>query len=326
MNILVVHTGGTISCEMKNGVLVPHNDITPILSNLSKELKGVRFSHRHLCSILSETLNGKRLTKIMKCVKKSADSGKYDGIIVTHGSDTAVYTAAALSYTLGVSSIPCVLVCADLPLTDSLSSGHANLRAAVSIITDQGARGVFAVYPLGNGVIGVHRGSRLVQQLPYESAFSSAAGALYGTVTDGKLIKDPSYSEIPDSFHFDLPYASSLCPVTFITVHPAMIYPAIGKRTKAVVLYPYHSGTLDTESAETKRFSELCKKHGISVYVSGTGANADYKTMESYPSLGFLRLPPLTSPNAMLIKLWLLHSQRELDPEKYIFEPIGGSF
>ena len=105
-----------------------------------------------------------------------------------------------------------------------------------------------------------------------------------------------------------------------------MIYPAIGKRTKAVVLYPYHSGTLDTESAETKRFAELCRRRGISVYVSGTGANADYETMESYPRLGFLRLPPLTSPNAMLVKLWLLHSQRELDPEKYVFEPSGGDF
>lgn len=326
MNILVVHTGGTISCKTENGLLVPHNDITPILSNLSKEMKGVRFSHRHLCSILSETLNGKRLTKIMKCVKKAADTGKYDGIIVTHGSDTAVYTAAALSYVLSVSSIPCVLVCANLPLTDPLSSGHANLRAAVSVITDQNSRGVFAVYPLGSSSVGVHRGSRLVQQLPYASDFSSAADALYGIVKDGTVIKNPSYSEMPNAFHLTSPFASALCPVAFITVYPAMTYPAISKRTKAVVLCPYHSGTLDTESAETKRFAKLCKNRGISVYVSGTGANADYETMESYPRLGFLRLPPLTSPNAMLVKLWLLHSQRELDPEKYVFEPLGGDF
>lgn len=326
MNILVVHTGGTISCKTENGLLVPHNDITPILSNLSNEIKGVRFSHRHLCSILSETLNGKRLTKILKCVKKYAGSGKYDGIIVTHGSDTAVYTAAALSYTLGISSIPCVLVCADLPLTDPRSSGHANLRAAVSVIADRSVRGVFAVYPLENGAVGVHRGSRLIQQLPYESAFSSAAGAIYGVVKDGRLIKNPSYSENPDSFHFTDPFLSTICPIAYITVFPGMNYPAIGKRTKAVMLCPYHSGTLDTESRETKHFAELCKKRGISVYVSGTGANADYETMESYPKLGFLRLPPLTSPTAMLTKLWLLHSQHELDPEKYLFEPLGGAF
>lgn len=326
MKILVVHTGGTISCKTENGLLVPHSDITPILSNLSKEIKGVRFSHRHLCSILSETLNGKRLTKILKCVKKSADSGKYDGIIVTHGSDTAAYTAAALSYVLGVSSIPCVLVCADLPITDPLSSGHANLRAAVSVIADPNSRGVFAVYPIGNGEVGVHRGSRLIQQLPYESDLYSAAGKFYGVVKDGKLIRNPSYSEMSESFRFARPYASAFCPVAFITVHPAMIYPAIGKRQKAVVLCTYHSGTLDTESTETRRFAELCKRRGISVYVSGTGANADYKTMESYPNLGFLRLPPLTSQNAMLIKLWLLHSQSDLDPEKYVFEPSGGDF
>ena len=326
MKILVVHTGGTISCKTENGLLVPHNDITPILSNLSKEMKGIRFSHRHLCSILSETLNGKRLTKIMRCVKRAADSGKYDGIIVTHGSDTAVYTAAALSYVLGASSVPCVLVCADLPLTDPLSSGHANLRAAVSVIADQTANGVFAVYPLDNGDVGVHRGSRLIQQLPYESAFSSAAGAFYGVLKGGKLIKSQSYSEMRDSFRLNLPHASALCPIAFIAVYPAMLYPAIGKRIKAVVLYPYHSGTLDTESTETTRFAELCKRRGISVYVSGTGANADYETMESYPRLGFLRLPPLTSPSAMLVKLWLLHSQNELEPEKYVFEPLGGDF
>lgn len=324
MKILVVHTGGTISCKTENGLLVPHGDITPILSKLSKEFEGVRFSHRHLCSILSETLNGKRLTKIVKCVKKAVLSEKYDGIIVTHGSDTAVYTAAALSYVLGISSLPCVLVCADLPLTDPNSSGHANLRAAVSVISDGNARGVFAVYPLDNGEVGVHRGARLIQQLPYESAFSSAAGAFYGTANDGKLIKTASYSEANDSFRFENAFASSLCPIAFIAVHPAMIYPAIGKRTKAVILCPYHSGTLDTESTETKRFAETCKKRGIPVYVSGCGANADYETMDEYPRLGFFRLPPCSSPNAMLIKLWLLYSQNELDPEKYVFEPLGG--
>lgn len=324
MNILVVHTGGTISCKTENGLLVPHGDITPILAKLSKEIRGARFSHRHLCSILSETLSGKHLTKIIKCVKKAVLSKKYDGIIVTHGSDTAVYTAATLSYALGVSSIPCVLVCADLPLTDPRSSGHANLRAAMTVIADGNARGVFAVYPLENGEVGVHRGTRLVQQLPYRSEFSSVMGELYGTVSNEKLVKNPSYTESEDSFCLTEERISAVCPIAFITVHPAMIYPAIGKRTKAVILCPYHSGTLDTESAETKRFAETCKKRGISVYVSGCGANADYETMDAYPKLGFSRLPPLTSPNAMLVKLWLLYSQSELDAEKYVFQPLGG--
>ncbi len=324
MDILVIHTGGTISCKSENGVLVPHNDITPILTKLSKEIKGVRFRHRHLCSVLSETLDGRVLSKIINCVKRAADSKKYGGIIVTHGSDTAIYTAAALSYVLGVSSIPCVTVCADLPLTDPLSSGHANLRAAISVIADGNARGSFAVYPTTSRSVAVHRGSRLMQQLPYETAFSSSAGAFYGIVENEKLIKNNDYAEKPDDFRLRPHKLSALCPVAFVTVYPGMTYPALGKRTKAVILCPYHSGTLNTDSRETKRFAELCKKRNITVYVSGTGANADYETMESYPKLGFLRLPPLTSPNAMLIKLWLLFSQKDLDAEKHVALPLGG--
>lgn len=324
MKILVIHTGGTISCGTENGVLVPKNDITPMFSGIAKEFKGVRFVHKRLCSVLSETLDGRVLTKILKCAEKAASSSRFGGIIVTHGSDTAVYTSAALSYVLGVSSIPCVTVCADLPLSAPRSSGHASLRAAVALIVDGRAHGAFAVYPKDNGTVGVHRGSRLLQQLPCDSGLSSVGNADHGYVKNGVLVINEDYSEKPDSFRLEFSRLSALCPVAFFGVYPGMIYPRIGKKVKAVVIFAYHSGTLNTASVETKRFASMCKRRRIPVFVSGSGSNDDYETMNAYPSLGFKRLPPFTSPYAMTVKLWLLLSQKRTDAEALVSAPLGG--
>ena len=42
---------------------------------------------------------------LVRTVKENADKG-YDGIIVTHGSDTLQYSAAAIGYCMGLESLP----------------------------------------------------------------------------------------------------------------------------------------------------------------------------------------------------------------------------
>ena len=70
---------------------------------------------------------------------------KYDGLIITHGSDTLSYSSAFLGLCLCGLDIPVALTAADLVPDDPRSNAVENLRACVEVI-EKFRRGVFTVY------------------------------------------------------------------------------------------------------------------------------------------------------------------------------------
>ena len=61
--------------------------------------------------------------------------GEYAGVVVTHGTDTMAYTAAALSYVLRNLPFPVILTGSQRPLVDARSDARANLVGAVDLAT-----------------------------------------------------------------------------------------------------------------------------------------------------------------------------------------------
>jgi glutamyl-tRNA(Gln) amidotransferase subunit D len=62
----------------------------------------------------SKNLNPEHWTLIANKVAEKIRSGKYSGVIVSHGTDTMHYTASALSFALQNLPVPVVLVGARL--------------------------------------------------------------------------------------------------------------------------------------------------------------------------------------------------------------------
>ena len=69
----------------------------------------------------------------------------YDGIVVTHGTDTMAYTASILSFMLHNIPIPIVLTGSQLPILHPLTDGVENLRCAFAMAAS-GAPGVFVAF------------------------------------------------------------------------------------------------------------------------------------------------------------------------------------
>ncbi len=69
----------------------------------------------------------------------------YDGIVVSHGTDTMAYTASAVTFMLENIPIPVVFTGSQLPLEDMLSDGSQNLRTAFAMAAT-GHRGVFLAF------------------------------------------------------------------------------------------------------------------------------------------------------------------------------------
>ena len=57
----------------------------------------------------------------------------FDGIVVSHGTDTMAYTASAVTFMLPNIDLPVVFTGSQLPLADVLSDGPDNLRTAFAM-------------------------------------------------------------------------------------------------------------------------------------------------------------------------------------------------
>lgn len=69
----------------------------------------------------------------------------YDGIVITHGTDTMAYTASILSFMIQGVEIPVVLTGAQLPMDHPLTDGQENLRLAFAMAAS-GVAGVFVAF------------------------------------------------------------------------------------------------------------------------------------------------------------------------------------
>ncbi len=69
----------------------------------------------------------------------------YDGIVVSHGTDTMAYTASAVTFMLPNIDLPVVFTGSQLPLHDVLSDGPDNLRTAFAMAA-AGKPGIFLAF------------------------------------------------------------------------------------------------------------------------------------------------------------------------------------
>ena len=152
--ILLLGTGGTIACKRTSQGLMP------LLS--SEEILSFVPDSRTFCSIDSIQVLNIDSTNIQPChwlaVEKAIEEnyGQYDGFVITHGTDTMAYTAAALSYLIQYSPKPIILTGAQKPIvfenTDSKTNLADAFRCAVSDL-----RGVMIVFN-GRVILGTARG------------------------------------------------------------------------------------------------------------------------------------------------------------------------
>ena len=84
MNIAVVFTGGTIGSKADGGVIAPGMPNRKLLSVCPKYVKADIYEPY---TSLSEYLTGEHINKLVLQIKELLKKN-YDGIIITHGTDT----------------------------------------------------------------------------------------------------------------------------------------------------------------------------------------------------------------------------------------------
>ena len=94
--ILMVGTGGTIASEMTAEGLAPELNTEQLLEFIPDIGKFCRVDCLQLYNLDSTNIRPADWLGVADILRKSYDA--YDGFVISHGTDTMAYTAAALSY------------------------------------------------------------------------------------------------------------------------------------------------------------------------------------------------------------------------------------
>lgn len=300
MKILVIFTGGTIGTSIKNGWADIDNNAKYVLLDSYNNKHKIEFVTASPYSTLSENLSAKHLNLLQKEIGDNLTKD-FDGIIVTHGTDTLQYTATAIEYAFNGCEIPIVFVSADYPLEDDRTNGFVNFETAVEFIKSKSANGVFVSYKNNDeNNTNIHIGSRILQHGEYDANIYSIDKIPFATYSDKITLNNIKIENTNNIGIVD--YVEKPC-ILSVESYPGNNYAYCLDNVNAVILKPYHSGTLDTANRCLVDFCNRANAKNIPVFVTGTHYGVAYKSTELYSDLG-VKLVPYGTYISAYMKIW----------------------
>ncbi len=139
-NVSILSTGGTIASKVdyRTGAVTSQFSAEDIISSIPELEEIANYEGKVIYNILSENMKVEYWQELARSVASEIREGA-DGVIVTHGTDTMTYTAAALSFMLRT-PVPVVVVgsqrSSDRPSSDSTMNAICAATVAVSDIAE----------------------------------------------------------------------------------------------------------------------------------------------------------------------------------------------
>ena len=124
--LLLLTTGGTIASRPTQDGLVPGMDGAGLAARLSAVAENYELTIRDILCMDSSNIQPEEWQLIARAVYDARDG--FDGVVLTHGTDTMGYTASILSFFLRGITIPVVLTGAQLPIEHPLTDALENVR------------------------------------------------------------------------------------------------------------------------------------------------------------------------------------------------------
>ena len=138
----LIITGGTIASKASQatGGVKPITDVGEFLQFYPELLKIVNVSRLEVpFKIFSENMSSEHWIKLAETIKPMLDDSEIKGIIVSHGTDTLGYSAAALSFFLRGLNKPVVLTYSQRSIDRASSDANLNLQCAARMAISDAA-------------------------------------------------------------------------------------------------------------------------------------------------------------------------------------------
>ena len=238
--ILLLTTGGTIASRQTAEGLAPGIDGENLAHYLGSIADSYSITVRDILHLDSSNIQPEEWKLIARHVYDARED--YDGIVISHGTDTMAYTASVLSFMVRGIGIPVVLTGAQLPIDHPLTDGLDNLRTAFAMAA-AGHPGVFLAFDrkiiLGCRAVKTHTTNF--------KAFTSVNWPLVGQVSGAGLTIDGS--ALPPRTDAPCVLADELCRDVFLIkltpgLNPEIFDVLLNMHYRGVVIEAFGAGGL----------------------------------------------------------------------------------
>ncbi|MFT8871063.1 MAG: asparaginase [Sporolactobacillus sp.] len=263
--ILVLATGGTIASTAQKKGLAPGINIDQLADYFKQysPSRTVTIAFLSLMNKDSTNMQPEDWLEIAKTIRRS--SACYDSFIITHGTDTMAFTAAALSYLLHDLSRTVVLTGSQIPASFHKTDARRNIQDALTFATQSVLPGVFVVF---DGI--AIAGTRAVKMRTKSyDAFKSVNYPVIASIENGNVCQMADYKK-EQSDH--LPVSMALCPdVLLLRLFPGLspiIFDFLLEHAKGVIIESFGNGGVPFEGRDLTAGVRKLHQAGIPVVVT----------------------------------------------------------
>ena len=181
--ILMLATGGTIASKESGHGLSPAITSEEILSYVPAVGELCRVEAIQLMNLDSTNIGPKHWLKMANAIREHYRD--YDGFVLTHGTDTMAYAAAALSYLIQNSPKPIVITGSQKSICLHDTDARMNLYNSFLYASDRDSHDVSLVFD-GKVILGTRARKERTKSF---NAFSSVDYPEVAVIRDGRLIR-----------------------------------------------------------------------------------------------------------------------------------------
>lgn len=341
-NLSLLSTGGTISSKIdyRTGGVMPALTAKELNDSIPELKKIANIDPEVVLSEYSENIRPDHWKLMAKKIASNVLSGKYDGIILSHGTDTMHYTSAALSFALKNLPIPVVLVGAQRSSDRPSSDASTNLIGACTFATRSKFSGVFVAmhHTISDDVIACHIGTRVRKNhTSRRDAFHSIDISPFSLIKKDQIEVCPQYADL--KFHERNKNLENLIvrsnfdeKAVLLKFYPGfdcdIIDYCVEKGNKAIILEGTGLGHINKECFQQIKNAV---KNGIFVFMTsqciwGRTSLTVYDTGRDLLEIGVIPLSNSTSETALVKAMWCLGNFEDKEVLKVMTTNIANEF
>lgn len=323
-NILMIGTGGTIASEMTPSGLTPELNSTQLLSFVPRIGEMCHVDCVQLYSLDSTNIRPAHWLGVARAMRENY--ARYDGFVISHGTDTMAYTAAALSYLIQGSPKPIVLTGAQKPIWFDGTDSKRNLTDAF-LYACRGCGGVQIVF---NGKVILGTRARKTCSKSFQ-AFSSVNYPDLAVVQDEHLLQYMRCACYPSPVFYDA-LDDKVGLLKLIPGTPAAVLEFMLDRFDGLVIESFGVGGLPEYEGDASYFDIIHRGiargklvvmttqvpnegSNLAVYHVGGRLKSAMRLLEAYD---------MTTEAAVAKLMWIMGQTRDFDEaERLFYRPVA---
>ncbi|MDF2948099.1 MAG: asparaginase [Sedimentibacter sp.] len=235
-NILLIATGGTIASKKTEEGLAPQITSEELLGYVPEIKEFCNVDTLQLLNIDSTNIQPEYWILMAEAIEKNYE--KYDGFVISHGTDTMSYTSAALSYFIQNLDKPVIVTGAQKPINVDITDAKKNLLDSFRFAAEKDVCGVYLVFD-GKAIVGTR--ARKVKSKSY-SAFESINFPVAAIIDDNRITKYIRNEKFTEGVKF---YKNIFPSIFLLKLVPGMepdVLDYIGEKYEGVVIESYGVG------------------------------------------------------------------------------------